>query len=121
MSEKILHIATFAAFLIVAGFIGFFLWQSLFVADKIDDDGKQTDAAQIEQQRAGSVPSQRDTTDKAIASYTKWLAVFTGFLVLATILLFVSGERSIEVARRSANAAKELSDLLQCQRSKLHS
>jgi hypothetical protein len=46
MSEKILHIATFAAFLIVAGFIGFFLWQSLFVADKIDDDGKQTDAAQ---------------------------------------------------------------------------
>jgi hypothetical protein len=31
--------------------------------------------------------------------------------VLATILLFVSGERSIEVARRSANAAKESADI----------
>ena len=51
--------------------------------------------------KEASEPSRRDATDKAIAKYTKWLAVFTGFLVLANILLFVSGERSIEVARRS--------------------
>jgi hypothetical protein len=106
--EKILHIATFAVFLIVAGFIGFFLWQSLFVAEKIGDNSNQTAAAQTEQRRANE-SSQRDATDKAIAKYTKLLAVFTGFLVLATILLFVSGERSIGVARRSATAAKELS------------
>jgi hypothetical protein len=112
MLEKALHIGTFGAFLVVAGFIGFFLWQSLFV-EKVDNDSNRPAAPQTEQQRAdeklnrgGAIPGNRDATDKALANYTKWLAVFTAFLVLATIGLFVSGERSVDVARRSADAAK---------------
>ena len=39
---------------------------------------------------------------------TDWLLVlFNGLLVLATVALFVSGERNVEVARESANAAQQ--------------
>ena len=114
MLEKILHIATFGAFLVIAGFIGVFLLQSLFVAEKIGDSHTQADAEQAEQKsankhfdRGGAIPSERNITDRVIANYTKCLAVFTAFLVLATIGLFVSGERSIEISRRTAVAAKD--------------
>jgi hypothetical protein len=114
MLEKILHIATFGAFLVIAGFIGVFLLQSLFVAEKIGDSHTQADAEQAEQKsankhfdRGGAIPSERNTTDRVIANYTKCLAIFTAFLVLATIGLFVSGERSIEISRGTAVAAKD--------------
>jgi hypothetical protein len=110
----------FRAFLVIAGFIGVFLWQSLFVAEKIGDSHTQADAEQAEQKsankhlgRGGAIPSERNTTDRVIANYTKWLAVFTAFLVLATFGLFVSGERSIEIARRTAVAAKDSANAAQ--------
>jgi hypothetical protein len=60
--------------------------------------------------KTGPVAPAPGATDQAIAEYTKWLAIFTAFLVLATIGLFVSGERTVDVARQSANAAKDSAD-----------
>ena len=60
--------------------------------------------------RGSPAPSCGNSIDRAIADYTKWLAIFTMFLVLATIGLFVSGERNVGVARRSAEAAQSSAD-----------
>ena len=43
---------------------------------------------------------------------TDWLLVlFNGLLVAATIALFVSGERNVDVARRAANAAQKAAEV----------
>jgi hypothetical protein len=43
---------------------------------------------------------------------TEWLLVlFNGLLVLATVTLFISGERSVTAARKSANAAQQSADV----------
>jgi hypothetical protein len=111
------NIAIFGAFLVIASFLGFFLWQTLFTTDEYDKGQVQHEQTYSEQQPSSehplggsSSPSTRDSTDQAIANYTKWVAIFTLFLVLATIALFVSGERNVEVARKSANAARKSAD-----------
>jgi hypothetical protein len=93
MLRTSLHVATFAGFLILAGFIGYFLWQALFTADR--------------HFAAAAAGGHVNATEEALAHYTKWLAILTAFLVMATLLLFVSGERNVAVAEQSAQAARE--------------
>lgn len=108
-----INIALFGAFLLIVAVLGFFLWQTLFASKEYGDGQEKSEPAYSEQQtsgensvRSGATPSSSKKTDDAIAEYTKWLAIFTLFLVLATIGLFISGERNVEVARESANAAR---------------
>jgi hypothetical protein len=117
MLKNITNIAVFGAFLIVVGFLGIVLWQSLFPSEKVEKQRNEPQATHAEQQgsdeqavRAGASPRAHNPTEDAIAEYTKWLAVFTALLVLATISLFVSGERNVDAARESAKAAKEAAD-----------
>lgn len=109
------NIALFGAFLLMVAVFGFFLWQTLFASEKYGVREPQSKPAYAEQQSgheqpAGSGPAPsatKSTTDEAIADYTKWLAIFTMFLVLATLGLFISGERNVGVARKSAVAAED--------------
>lgn len=114
-------IATFGAFVLMTLVFGFFLWQTLFTPKEDGDREPKAKPAYEEQHSAkedafggSAMPSpSKSATDEAIASYTKWVAIFTMFLVLATIGLFVSGERNVEVARRSANAANIAANVAQ--------
>jgi hypothetical protein len=113
MLKVVINIAVFGAFVLIVAVLGFFLWQTLFAAKEYSNGQEKSEPAYSEQQtgtentvRGSPSPSQGEATDKAIAEYTKWLAIFTLFLVLATIGLFISGERNIEVARQTA--AKQL-------------
>lgn len=106
------NVAIFGTFAVVAAFLAFVLWGALFGPKKISNAPNNADATQTQNQgdnkklaRSGTLPSLSQRTDEAIADYTKWLAVFTAFLVLATIALFVSGERNVEVSRQAADAA----------------
>jgi hypothetical protein len=112
MLKLITYVAVFGTYLIVAGFLAFVLWQSLFGSNKANYPN-ETKATQTEQQSAnkqisggGAAPSANNGSEETITTYTKWLAIFTALLVLATIALFASGERNIEVARQTA--AKQL-------------
>jgi len=112
MLKSITNIAVYGAFLLVFGFLAYLLWQSLFGTKEIEDQTNKPETAQSEQQRAneqagGARPRGLNPTEEVIAEYTKWLAVFTALLVLATIALFVSGERNVEVANRGAKAAQQ--------------
>ena len=110
-----INVAVFGAFLLMALVFGFFLWQTLFASKEYSGRETESKSAYSEQQGGNedslksSIPpsASKPATDEAIAKYTKWLAIFTMFLVLATLGLFISGERSVEVAGRSANAAKD--------------
>jgi hypothetical protein len=100
--------------------LGFFLWQTLFASKENSQSPEQATIAQSKQQTSyensfgGSpAPSTRNSTDETIAGYTKWLAIFTLFLVLANIGLFISGERNVEVARKSADAAGQAAHIAQ--------
>jgi hypothetical protein len=111
------NIAVFGAFVLIVAVLGFFLWQTLFASKEYSYGEEKSEPAYSEQQtgneytsRSSSTPNHRNATDEAIAEYTKWLAIFTLFLVLATIGLFISGERNVDVARRTANAAKQSAD-----------
>ena len=98
---------------------GFFLWKTLFSSEEHAGREAQGKPAYSEQQGgneqspgSGPAPSaSKSATDEAIAEYTKWLAIFTMFLVLATVGLFISGERNVDVARKSADAAKTSADV----------
>jgi hypothetical protein len=118
MLKPFLPIAIFGSFLVVASVIGFSLWQILFGIEKINDSTKDAAATQTEQQSAhkqfggsGLPPSYSNPTEEAVAEYTKWLAVFTAFLVLATIGLFVSGERMAKISKFSADAANRSAEI----------
>lgn len=119
------NIAVYGAFVLIVAILGLFLWQTLFVSKEYSYREQKSEPAYSEQRsgdkqasRTSSTPSRSNTTDEAIAEYTKWLAIFTLFLVLATIGLFVSGERSVRIserasiaANRSAEAAKGAADI----------
>lgn len=114
MSKMILNVAVFGAFFLVVLVLGFFLWQTLFSFDRHGRSDGNGEIAQSELQPghekaagSGTPPHVPNPTEEAIAEYTKWLAIFTLFLVLATVGLFISGERNVEVAGRAAEAAKE--------------
>src|SRR4051812_33056956 len=90
------NVAIFGAFLIVVAVLGLFFWQTLFASEVNSDRQEQTAVAQDQQQDgaekplgSGASPGDHNPTEQAIASYTKWLAVFTAFLVLATVALFI--------------------------------
>jgi hypothetical protein len=108
MLKLITYVAVFGTYLIVAGFLAFVLWQSLFGSNKTNYPN-EIKATQTEQQSAdkqfpgaGTAPSANNGGEETITTYTKWLAIFTALLVLATVALFASGERNIEVARQTA-------------------
>jgi hypothetical protein len=114
MSKMIVNIAVFGAFVVMVLFLGFFLWQTLFASEETSQTESQSKIAYSQKQSRNenssggrAPPSIANPSDKAIARYTKWLAIFTLFLVLATIGLFVSGERAVRVGNRSADAAHQ--------------
>jgi hypothetical protein len=119
MLKMAVNVAVFGAFLLMTLIFGFFLWQTLFTPEKHGGREIQSKPAYSEQHggnenafSASPAPSMsKASTDEAIAEYTRWLAIFTMFLVLATLGLFVSGERNVEVARKSAEAAKESAEI----------
>jgi hypothetical protein len=88
MLKVISNILIFSIFIAAVLMIGIFLWQVLF-------NGKEI---------AISSPK---SSEEALVQYTKWLALFTAILALATIALFVSGERNVDVARKAADTASD--------------
>ncbi len=107
-----INLAIFGAFLIIVCFLGFFLWQTLFISKEDSGGAEPSEPAYSEQQSghentlgARPTPSHPNTVEESLANYTRWLAIFTLFLVLATVALFISGERNVDVAKKSANAA----------------
>jgi hypothetical protein len=118
MLKYLTNVAVFGTYLIVMGFLGFVLWQALFGAPQKTQGRNNQQDSHSEQQNTdkrllGSsvAPTPHNPTEEAIADYTRWLAVFTALLVLATVALFYSGERNIEIARESADAAKKSADI----------
>jgi hypothetical protein len=96
-AKMVINVAFFGFFLLIVFILGFFLWQTLFASDQYRG-AKTADAAYSEQHSAGekgaTAPSEHaNSAEEAVAEYTRWLAFFTAALVLATIALFVSGER----------------------------
>ncbi|QQN61882.1 hypothetical protein JIR23_19925 [Bradyrhizobium diazoefficiens] len=113
MLKIVTSAAVYGTYIIVAVFLGFVLWRTLFDDEK-GKNPNEAQSAQTEQQRsnenlpgAGAPPSLKESTDDVIAAYTKWLAVFTALLVLATVALFVSGERNVGAASKAADAASD--------------
>jgi hypothetical protein len=109
----IVNIAVFCGFLLIAAVMGFFLWETLF-ASKDHPAKPHTQTAYSDQQSgnkdsagASVTPAHTNPAEEAMAEYTRWLAFFTAALVLATVALFISGERNVDVARQSAEAAKD--------------
>jgi hypothetical protein len=100
MLKTVTSVAVFGTFLCVVVILGFILWRALFNPD--DGDSRRSAEAPV-----AAAQNKSNSTDEAIAEYTKWLVVFTGLLVIATVFLYVSGERNVEVARESAKAAKK--------------
>jgi hypothetical protein len=114
MLKTVTNITVFGTYLIVFGVFGFLLWQALFAPKQKMEGSNENQATQSEQQhtnkqalRAGTAPAAHNPTEQAIADYTQLLAIFTGLLVLATVALFVSGERNVDVAAQSARSAKD--------------
>jgi hypothetical protein len=114
MLKMPLNIAIFGAFLLIVAVLGFFLWQTLFLTKQHGHSPENSEPAYSEQQpskehslRTSSSQGGHNPTEEAIAEYTKWLAIFTLFLVLATIALFISGERNVGVAYMAADAAQK--------------
>jgi hypothetical protein len=114
MLKVAINIAVFGAFVLIVAVLGFFLWQTLFASEKYGNGQEKSEPTYSEQQprtenTSGTSASPRSSnpTDQAIVEYTKWLAIFTLFLVLATIGLFISGERGVQVARQSAKQSAD--------------
>jgi hypothetical protein len=114
MSKMIANIAVFGAFSLMVLVLGFFLWQTLFGSEKNSYTNSKSEITDNDHQPRKenslgdrTVPRSPNSTEKAIAEYTKWLAIFTLFLVLATVGLFISGERNVDAAKSSANAARD--------------
>jgi hypothetical protein len=114
MAKMVFDAAVFIAFLLFVCVLGFFLWKVLFDSNSYDRPKDHTEIAISDvslnhEMNGGTVTPQRsqNASEDAVARYTKWLAILTLFLVLATIGLFISGERNVEVARVTAEAARE--------------
>jgi len=110
----IVNIAIFGAFSLMVLVFGLFLWQTLFAPEKKSYTNSKPEITDSDHQPgkenslgSRAIPRGSNSTEEAIAEYTKWLAIFTLFLVLATVGLFISGERNVDVARRSADAARD--------------
>jgi hypothetical protein len=118
MLKMAVNVALFGAYLLMVLVFGFFLWQTLFASKEYGSREAQSKPAYSEQRSSsenalgsGLAPSPTKSTDEAIADYTKWLAIFTMFLVLVSVGLFISGERNVGVARESAHAAEKAANI----------
>ena len=114
MFKTLLNTGLFGAYVLMVLVFGFFLWQTLFGSEEGGEANSESKAAYSQQQSgvglSPATATQTKRTDEAVAEYTKWLAVFTMFLVLTTVGLYISGERNVQVANRSAIAAKNSAD-----------
>jgi hypothetical protein len=115
--QVVLNVAIYGAFLLIVAILGVFLWQASFGSNQHGQSGEKAEISHGEQKAGekdslggGSAKHADNPTEEAIAYYTKWLAFFTFCLVLATVGLFVSGERNVEVASKSALAAQTSAD-----------
>jgi hypothetical protein len=109
-------VALIAAFVLFASMVGMIVYSS---EEFSRDDQKQPAIAEHSNAENGNAPTNENAAQHATESkkkrewyriftdhVTDWLLVlFNGLLVAATIALFVSGERNVDVARRAANAA----------------
>lgn len=122
MLKPLVITALVAAFVLFAAMVGMIVFSS--EQTESDDNTKPAIAEHSDSKDANAVidkaaPNHANEAKKKREWYytfidhpTDWLLVlFNGLLVLATVALFVSGEKNIEVARRSANAAKESADV----------
>jgi hypothetical protein len=106
-----------------AGLMGFFLGASFFFGLYGRNVTESSIAAQDKQQSSSDeAKSKKEETDEALAYYTLWLMAFTGMLAaatvglgIATVLLYVTGEKQFRFAVRSSirqsNSTKESVDL----------
>jgi hypothetical protein len=116
-AKMVVNVAFFCFYLLIVVVLGFFLWQTLFASEKYRGT-PNAEATHSEQKNKnenalgiGAPPEGRNPAEQTIADYTRWLAFFTAALVLATIALFISGERNVDVARRSAFAAEQSAEV----------
>jgi hypothetical protein len=114
MLKSLAQITALGAFVIVVGFLGWMLWRSLFGPQEIENYAGQPKSAQTEQQRADEKPRGRHplfgeskSTEKAVAEYTGWLAVFTALLVLVSAFQIGFLVSANETATKAANAARD--------------
>jgi hypothetical protein len=96
--------------IVYAGIVGFALGGSFISAYLMPPPQHQGDT---DNDHSAAEQNSKQETDKALARYTWWLTAFTGVLALATIALciatiglYVAGEKHIEVALKAANAAE---------------
>lgn len=106
MLENLARIFAIGAFVVVVGFLGLILWQSLF-GSEIQNKPANAEAAQTEQQSPPEKLLGGGAVDVAIAKYTRWLAVFTALLVLVSVFQFGFLIQANQTATKTANAAKE--------------
>jgi hypothetical protein len=93
--------------IVFAGIMGFVLGGS-FVSAYLSPPPQHHSSALTENSEQDS----KEKADEALARYTLWLTVFTGVLAfatvglgIATVGLYVTGEKQIEAVIKSANAA----------------
>lgn len=121
MLKTFVIIAFMAAFVLFASIIGMIAFSS---EESNTNNEKQPAIAEHSNSESGGTRANENASQHAAEGkkkaewyriftnhLTDWLLVlFNGLLVAATIALFVSGERNVEVARKSANAAKDSAD-----------
>lgn len=97
------------SWIVYAGVMGFALGGSFvsayFMPPPQHQEGTGTENSASEQ-------NAKEKTDEALARYTLWLTIFTGVMAfatiglgIATVGLYATGEKQIEVALKAANAA----------------
>jgi hypothetical protein len=104
--QQIATIAAIVASLVIA--VAFEIREASQVSHAIPNQRIAT-----KQEQATNSNLTKETAEEAIARYNKYLAIFTGILAvaivglgLATIGLYLAGEKQIAVAKESADAAK---------------
>jgi hypothetical protein len=122
MLKAFVIVALIAAFVLFASMVGMIVYSS---EEAARDDQKQPTVAEHSNSENGSAPANENANQHATESKKKrewyyiftdhttdWLLVlFNGLLVAATIALFVSGERNVDVARKSAIAAQKAANV----------
>jgi hypothetical protein len=118
MLETLAKIAAISVFVIVTGFVGIVLWQSLFQSKEQNyyrsEVAKQNSERPLQDSRmneARSPVGSKQSTDDRVATYTLWLAVFTALLVAVSAFQISFLIRADETATRAAEAAKSSAEI----------
>ena len=95
--------------IVYAGIMGFALGGSIVAAYQIPLSQHETSTYT---EQSSSEQKAKEKTDEALARYTWWLTLFTGVMAfatvglgIATVGLYATGEKQIEIAIKAANAA----------------